>query len=67
MTPGIITEWVLMAMLQGWPVEVDTFRWQDVCQQRAQILSNLAPQDGITRAWCEQRPVKKTPVTLKND
>lgn len=66
MTPGIITEWVLIIALNGWTTDVDTFRRAEQCWQRQRDFQQIQ-QDKTVLSWCEKRPVKKLPVTLKDD
>ena len=65
---GIITEWVLVLFMNGWPVEVDTFSQKKNCFDKLETYNRaLAQAKSEAKVWCEQRPVQRLPVILDKD
>jgi hypothetical protein len=65
---GIITEWVLVLFMNGWPVDVDTFSQKKNCFDKLETYNRaLAQAKSEAKVWCEHRPVQRLPVILDKD
>jgi hypothetical protein len=64
----MLTEWVLILFMNGWPVDVDTFSQKKNCFDKLGTYNRALTQaNSEAKVWCEQRPVKKLPVVIDKD
>ena len=57
-----MTEFVLILFMNGWPVEVDRFKNEFECIDRAQQFNRASLQsENQFKVWCEKR--KNAPTT----